>query len=80
MKVNWLAVTKSLIVFIGSAGVGTVISNAVRTTLPANSSTITKTLTNIGGFVLSGMVANSAAEYLTSEFDSIFKENEPDNK
>lgn len=69
---NWLSLGKGAIALVASAGAGTVITNVVKATMPANISTVNKVLTLVGGFVISGMVGAVASNYVTNELDMLF--------
>lgn len=68
---NWLGVTKSLLGMITSIGVGNIVGNVVKATTPANLNTFNKITIQVGTFVISGLVATHAVNYVNSEIDSI---------
>lgn len=68
----FLGIAKQLLQVIGSAGVATVVSNAVKSTTPYNASNLTKGLSYVGEFVLTGLASKKAAEYIGEEFDKMF--------
>lgn len=69
---NWMSIGKGVVCFVASAGVGTVVTNVVKATMPANVSTMNKVLTVVGGFVLSSMVGAVASQYVAAELNGVF--------
>ena len=68
---NWLTVGKTAVSFITSLGVGVVITNVVKATTPKNGTIINQVLIGVGSFVLSGMVAEIASDYVNKEIDGL---------
>lgn len=54
-----------------SAGVGTVLTNAIKATTPATLSPYQKALVFVGSFAVSSMVSGAASTYAKTQFDSI---------
>jgi len=70
---NLLSVTKAVLSLITSTGVGNIVGNVVRVSTPANQSTFNKITTTVASFVLTGMIADKATEYLNEQIDGIFE-------
>lgn len=52
-----------------SAGVGTIVGNAIKATTPAHVTKGNKIMISIGGVVLSSMVGGKASEYAIEQID-----------
>lgn len=55
------------------AGAGIVLGNIIKMSTPASAHIVTKVLTGIGGFVLTSMVADSAADYAVKQVDELLE-------
>lgn len=66
MNIAMIKIISGLIV---SVGVGTIVSNAVKSITPTSTSTIKNIVVGIGGLVLSSMLAVKAVEYTEMKID-----------
>lgn len=67
---NWLTLGKSALGLVTSIGVGNIIGNIVKATTPAGLNTFNKISVGLATFVVTGVVADKAVEYLNKEIDS----------
>jgi hypothetical protein len=67
---NWLGIAKGIIGTVVTVGVGNIVGNAVAATTPAGINTLNKISIQVGTFVLSGLVATQAVNYVNAEIDS----------
>lgn len=71
---NPVSIAKTAASIVSSIGTGAVVSNAIKASIPARSKTIQKISIGIGGFILSNMVGDLAAKYVTDNIDSAAKQ------
>lgn len=71
---NPVSIAKTAASIVSSIGTGAVVSNAIKASIPARSKTIQKISIGIGGFILSNMVGDMAAKYVTDNIDSAAKQ------
>lgn len=62
-------IVKTVGATVASIGVGTVVSNAVKTATPEDAERLTKASMVVGGFVLSGIASDFATRYVSKNVD-----------
>jgi hypothetical protein len=70
---NWIKLIRASAIFVTSASVGAVVSNAVKATTPSNLKTLNQVMVGIGGFIISSMVADAACVYIEKQIDEAIK-------
>lgn len=68
---NKIAIAKSVAGVITSLGAGAVVGNAIKATTPENLKTANAILVGVGSFVIGGMVADAASDYVKKAIDEI---------
>lgn len=68
---NKIAIVKSVAGVITSLGAGAVVGNAIKATTPENLKTANAVLVGVGSFVIGGMVADAASNYVKKGIDEI---------
>lgn len=68
-KINKLEAVKTGASFIVSIGVGIIVANLIKFTTPSDIGKIAKSLTIVGGFILTGLTGDAAAQYTENEID-----------
>lgn len=71
MKLNGRSILKGIVKFVGSMGVGALVSLGVKQNIIPVSK-YDKIMCAIGSFVLSDMISTKAEEYLDQQCDSVF--------
>lgn len=66
---NPVSILKTVASIAVSSGAGAVVGNAVKLTTPVGTKTLQKITIAVGGFALSGLVAEAAANYTEREID-----------
>lgn len=66
---NILPIAKAASNIIVSMGAGAVVTNAIKSTTPADIKTFQKVTIGVGGLVLSSMVGEMASNYTSSKLD-----------
>lgn len=77
---NWKIVSKMLIKIVATGCVGAVIDNAVKFTTPVGASPLNRASAQIGGFILSSMIGDKAAEYVDAQLVGIFGKETPEEE
>lgn len=78
---NWKMLGKFVTKVVTSASVGVVIDNAIKHTTPIDASPINKVAAQIGGFIISSMVGDKAAQYVENELSVVFgQEDKPEEQ
>jgi len=71
---NKIEMVKGSIGMVVSLGVGTIITNIVKTTSDSNANAFTKVCVMAGGFVLSTMAGKMAANHAEAQIDGIINQ------
>jgi hypothetical protein len=66
---NFFGAAKLLTDLVVSAGVGSVVGNAIKASIPLEAKIIQRISIGIGGFVLSGMVGDFASKYAREKLE-----------
>lgn len=61
---------------VAAGATGQVITNVIKASLPDNAGRITKAYTMLGGFIISSMVGDAAADYVSKEVDKFMNRKE----
>jgi len=69
---DWVSIGKFAVKTVAGSSVGGVIMNVVKATIPPNTKPLQRVSFILGGYILSSMIADQAAEYVVKELESIF--------
>lgn len=75
---NKLNIVKSVTGLIASAGAGTVVSNAIKATTPAELTKLNKVMIGVGSFAITGIVGAAASGYVEAMIDDMTDKLKPE--
>lgn len=68
---TWESIGRFAVRAVATGTVGQVVNNVVKATLPENAGRIAKASAQIGGFIISSMVGDAAADYAAEQVDKL---------
>lgn len=71
---NWNTIGQLAVQAVTMSTVNSVVMNAVKATMPKNTTMIQRTSFGIGGFLLAAMVSTKVAEFVNNELATIFEQ------
>lgn len=66
---NPLNLVKTVTEVVVSVGVGAIVGNVIKASIPANTHVLKRAAIGVGGFVLSSMITDKATKYATDTID-----------
>lgn len=66
-----LSIAKTIVTFTSAIGASTIVTAAIRTTVPQSTNVLQKVAVGAGSFAISGLVGSKVLGYTGREFDGI---------